>query len=208
MAIRLNHTIVWCRDKKVSAGFLADTLGLPAPQPFGPFLTVETSNGVSLDYHEVDGEIASQHYAFLIDEPDFDPIFGRIQSAGSTTGPIPVRADPVRSTTTTAAGASTSPTPTATSSRSSPGRTGAAGSTCGSHRAPLRPDQDEPAARTATSPEPPTPAQAAWVGAPGRATCGRWYRSRPRSRQAPLFRARCSTPTRSRIPSLSTSLPG
>jgi catechol 2,3-dioxygenase-like lactoylglutathione lyase family enzyme len=82
MAVRLNHTIVWCRDKKVSAGFLADTLGLPAPQPFGPFLTVETSNGVSLDYHETEGEIAGQHYAFLIDEPDFDPIFGRISERG------------------------------------------------------------------------------------------------------------------------------
>ncbi len=82
VSVRLNHTIVWCRDKDVSANFLADTLGLPAPRPFGPFLTVEVSNDVSLDYHDVDGEIASQHYAFLIDESDFDPIFGRIAEAG------------------------------------------------------------------------------------------------------------------------------
>jgi catechol 2,3-dioxygenase-like lactoylglutathione lyase family enzyme len=39
---------------------------------------VEIDNGVSLDYHEVDGEIASQHYAFLIGERDFDEIFDRI----------------------------------------------------------------------------------------------------------------------------------
>ena len=82
MSVRLNHTIVWCRDKDVSANFLADTLGLPAPNRFGPFLIVEVSNGVSLDYHEVDGEIRSQHYAFLIDESDFDPIFGRIVEGG------------------------------------------------------------------------------------------------------------------------------
>ena len=82
VSVRLNHTIVWCRDKDVSANFLADTLGLPAPNRFGPFLIVEVSNGVSLDYHEVDGEIRSQHYAFLIDESDFDPIFGRIVEGG------------------------------------------------------------------------------------------------------------------------------
>lgn len=28
MTITLNHTIVWCRDKKVSAGYLTEILGL------------------------------------------------------------------------------------------------------------------------------------------------------------------------------------
>jgi catechol 2,3-dioxygenase-like lactoylglutathione lyase family enzyme len=79
MSVQLNHTIVRCRDKRVSATFLADILGLPAPTTFGPFLVVEASNAVSLDYHDVEGEIASQHYAFLIDEDDFDAIFGRIR---------------------------------------------------------------------------------------------------------------------------------
>jgi len=79
MSVQLNHTIVWCRDKRVSATFLADILGLPAPATFGPFLVVEAGNGVSLDFHDVDGEIASQHYAFLIGEDDFDVIFGRIR---------------------------------------------------------------------------------------------------------------------------------
>jgi catechol 2,3-dioxygenase-like lactoylglutathione lyase family enzyme len=80
MSVRLNHTIVWCQDKQASATFLANTLGLAAPQPFGPFLIVEAGNDVSLDYHETDDEIASQHYAFLIDDDDFDPIFSRIRS--------------------------------------------------------------------------------------------------------------------------------
>jgi len=78
MAIQLNHTIVWCRDKQRSAAFLAEILGRPAPSAFGPFLIVEVDNGVSLDFHEIDGEIASQHYAFLIGDDDFDDIFGRI----------------------------------------------------------------------------------------------------------------------------------
>jgi len=29
MAVRLNHTIVWCRDKRTSVAFLTDVLGLP-----------------------------------------------------------------------------------------------------------------------------------------------------------------------------------
>jgi catechol 2,3-dioxygenase-like lactoylglutathione lyase family enzyme len=79
MAIELNHTIVWCRDKRKSAKFLADVLGLPAPTALGPFLVVAAGNGVSLDFHDTDGEIASQHYAFLVSEDEFDEIFGRLR---------------------------------------------------------------------------------------------------------------------------------
>ena len=79
MSIRLNHTIVWCRDPKRSATFLAEMLGRPAPARFGPFLVVELDNGVSLDFHETDDPIAPQHYAFLIDEAEFDVIFGRVR---------------------------------------------------------------------------------------------------------------------------------
>ncbi len=86
MSVRLNHTIVWCVDKEVSARFLAETLGLPAPSPFGPFLVVQAANDISLDFleidGEIDGEIASQHYAFLVTEDEFDQIFGRITSQG------------------------------------------------------------------------------------------------------------------------------
>ena len=79
MSVQLNHTIVWCRDRQRSATFLADILGLPTPTRFGPFLVVGMGNGVSLDFHETDGEITSQHYAFLISEGDFEQIFGRIR---------------------------------------------------------------------------------------------------------------------------------
>jgi catechol 2,3-dioxygenase-like lactoylglutathione lyase family enzyme len=92
MAIQLNHTIVSCRDKEASAGYLADILGLPPGRPFGPFLVVEMSNGVSLDYRETAGEIASQHYAFLVDDAEFDPIFDRIRARG-----VEFWADPGRS---------------------------------------------------------------------------------------------------------------
>ncbi|HZR12807.1 MAG TPA: VOC family protein [Acidimicrobiia bacterium] len=82
MTIELNHTIVWCRDKKVSASFLTELFDLPDATRFGPFLVVEVANGVSLDYREVDGDIASQHYAFLVSEDEFDAIYGKIVERG------------------------------------------------------------------------------------------------------------------------------
>jgi catechol 2,3-dioxygenase-like lactoylglutathione lyase family enzyme len=94
MSVQLNHTIVWCRDQATSATFLAEMLGLSTPDRFGPFLVVEASNGVSLDYHETDGPIAAQHYAFLIDEDEFDAVFGRITERGLDHWADPSRSRP------------------------------------------------------------------------------------------------------------------
>lgn len=78
MAIRLDHTIVASRDKHASAAFLARVLGVGPPQTFGHFVTVETGNGVSLDYDDAT-DVRPQHYAFLVDDADFEPIFERVQ---------------------------------------------------------------------------------------------------------------------------------
>lgn len=91
MAIELNHTIVHARDSRASAAFLAEVLGLPAPVAFGPFQVVEVHNGVSLDFLDDDGKIATQHYAFLISEAEFDQVFARIRARG-----VPYWADPAR----------------------------------------------------------------------------------------------------------------
>jgi catechol 2,3-dioxygenase-like lactoylglutathione lyase family enzyme len=82
MAVELNHTIIWARDSKASAVFLAEMLGLPAPSHWGPFEVVATANGTNLDYLDRDGEIGSQHYAFLVSEDEFDAIFNRIKARG------------------------------------------------------------------------------------------------------------------------------
>ena len=79
MAIRLNHTIVAAHDKETAAKFLSEILGLPAPSLVGPFAVVRVSDDTSLDYITADGEITSQHYAFLVDENEFDEIFERIR---------------------------------------------------------------------------------------------------------------------------------
>jgi len=93
MAVELNHTIVSTHDKRAEARFVADVLGLPEPGSFGPFAVVELANGVSLDFMDVDGEVVSQHYAFLISEDEFDAVAGRLQERG-----LPTWADPGRRT--------------------------------------------------------------------------------------------------------------
>jgi catechol 2,3-dioxygenase-like lactoylglutathione lyase family enzyme len=82
MAVHLNHTIVSARDKQASAEFLAGILGLPAPKSFGPFVMVQSDNDVTLDFVTAQGDIVSQHYAFLVSESEFDQIFSRIRERG------------------------------------------------------------------------------------------------------------------------------
>src|SRR5215213_4337678 len=84
MPIQLNHTIVRVRDKRESATFLAELLGVAPPMPYGPFLVVQVDNDVSLDFADDHGPVHPQHYAFLVGEEEFDQIFGRIRERGLT----------------------------------------------------------------------------------------------------------------------------
>jgi catechol 2,3-dioxygenase-like lactoylglutathione lyase family enzyme len=97
MSIELNHTIVAARDKDAEARFVADVLGLPDPVPFGPFAVVELHNGVSLDFMDT-AEVASQHYAFLISEDEFDAVAGRLRERGVSTFGDPVHQKPGHNT--------------------------------------------------------------------------------------------------------------
>ena len=105
VSVQLNHTIVSCRDQQRSAAFLSEILGLPPATRFGHFLVVEADNAVSLDFAESGGEIAAQHYAFLVGEDEFDAAFGRIRDRGLAYWADPGKSQPGRSTTTTAAAA-------------------------------------------------------------------------------------------------------
>lgn len=83
MTVELNHTIVHATDPHASATFLSELLGLASPKPFGPFYVVDVANGVSIDYIAAgDHPIHEEHYAFLVTEPEFDEIFGRIKDWG------------------------------------------------------------------------------------------------------------------------------
>jgi catechol 2,3-dioxygenase-like lactoylglutathione lyase family enzyme len=83
MSVELNHIIVPAKDKQASAEFIAGILGLQAAPQWGPFIPVQVSNGVTLDYADSD-DFRSHHCAFLVSEAEFDPIFARIKDAGIT----------------------------------------------------------------------------------------------------------------------------
>ncbi len=87
MAVQLNHTIVWARDRDASALFLSEILGLDAPLVLGEFAVVKVGD-TSLDFMASDAP-TSQHYAFLVSEAEFDQIFGRIRERG-----LPFWSDP------------------------------------------------------------------------------------------------------------------
>ena len=83
MPIELNHTIVPARDPQAAALFLADILGLPVGPPVAHFTPVTLSNQVTLDYDQSD-DFEAHHYAFLLDDEEFDAAFARIQGQGIT----------------------------------------------------------------------------------------------------------------------------
>jgi catechol 2,3-dioxygenase-like lactoylglutathione lyase family enzyme len=81
MKVELNHTIIPARDKRQSAKFLAEMLGLPEATEWGHFMQVTTSNGVALDFVDSD-DVRQQHYAFLVGDAEFDAALARLEAAG------------------------------------------------------------------------------------------------------------------------------
>jgi catechol 2,3-dioxygenase-like lactoylglutathione lyase family enzyme len=83
MSVELNHIIIPSHDKGSSSRFLADILGVDPPRPVSHFMAVETSNGVTLDYDDVE-QFSSQHCAFLVSDAEFDAILERVTAARVT----------------------------------------------------------------------------------------------------------------------------
>lgn len=62
---------------------MANILDLPVGREWGPFVPVETSNGVRLDFATVPEEdLPFQHYCFLVPEEDVDGIVARLRASG------------------------------------------------------------------------------------------------------------------------------
>lgn len=86
MAITLNHLIVPTRDKVASAKFVADMLGLkvggrsPGNAPEGYFAVVPVGE-THLDFLDVP-QFEPHHYAFMVNDQEFDAILGRVKQAG------------------------------------------------------------------------------------------------------------------------------
>ena len=84
MTIELNHTIVNARDKRASAAFLAELLGVAVGADDGPFVPVPLENSVTLDFMARDDDFTLQHYAFLVDAATFEAAYQRMQDKGVT----------------------------------------------------------------------------------------------------------------------------
>jgi len=88
MAITLNHTIVPARDKEASARFFAAIFGLKYEGASGHFAPVRVNETLTLDFDD-DDHFDIHHYAFHVNDPEFDAIFKRVQEAGTAYGSEP-----------------------------------------------------------------------------------------------------------------------
>jgi catechol 2,3-dioxygenase-like lactoylglutathione lyase family enzyme len=91
MTAALDHMIVFARDRDASAAFLAEMLGAPPPTQAGHFTQVAIDHGLMVDFMNSEGRVATQHYAFLVSDAQFDASFAKIVARG-----LPHWADPQR----------------------------------------------------------------------------------------------------------------
>ncbi|MEU5956231.1 VOC family protein [Streptomyces sp. NPDC047525] len=83
MSVELNHTIIHARDNRESAEFFSDLLGLEIASEWGPFIAVQLSNSVTLDFATIPADkITPQHYAFLVSEEEFEAAYAKISERG------------------------------------------------------------------------------------------------------------------------------
>lgn len=95
MAIVLDHTIVPAHDKEASARFLAHILGLRYEGSLSHFAPLRINDTLTLDFDN-DTKFESHHYAFKVDEAEFDAIFERVRAEGLAYGSGPFALDDMK----------------------------------------------------------------------------------------------------------------
>ncbi|MGW5781171.1 VOC family protein [Streptomyces sp. NPDC003863] len=82
MAVTFNHTIVASKNRDESARFFRELLELPEAPSWGPFLNIQLTDGVLLQFAEPPVDIQMQHYAFMVDDELFDRAYQRLCDGG------------------------------------------------------------------------------------------------------------------------------
>ncbi|MFF5785767.1 VOC family protein [Streptomyces sp. NPDC012693] len=84
MPVELNHMIVHARDNRESAEFFASLLSLEITAEWGPFIAVELSNGVTLDFAAIPPQTITPSTTpfFLVSEEEFEAADARIRQRG------------------------------------------------------------------------------------------------------------------------------
>jgi catechol 2,3-dioxygenase-like lactoylglutathione lyase family enzyme len=88
MPITLNHTIVPAHDKEAAARFFARIFGLDFEGASGHFAPVHVNDTLTLLFDQ-ETDFDSHHYAFHVDDTEFDAILGRVKAAGLRYGSAP-----------------------------------------------------------------------------------------------------------------------
>jgi catechol 2,3-dioxygenase-like lactoylglutathione lyase family enzyme len=88
MSIVLDHTIVPAHDKAAAAKFFARIFGLEVSPGMGPFAPVRVNDGLTFDFQDRE-RFEWHHYAFHVDDAEFEAIFGRVKAAGIPYGSGP-----------------------------------------------------------------------------------------------------------------------
>lgn len=94
MPVQIDHFAVAARDKTESARFLTEIFGLDDAEPAGVFLAVHVGPSFTLQFAEPGIDFPGQHYAFHVDDTDFDAIRARLEARGITYLPGPGRGSP------------------------------------------------------------------------------------------------------------------
>ena len=88
MPITLNHTIVPAYDKEAAARFFARIFGLRFEGASGHFAPVHLNDTLTLLFDQ-ETDFDSHHYAFHVDDAEFDAILGRVKAEGLPYGSAP-----------------------------------------------------------------------------------------------------------------------
>ena len=88
MAITLNHTIIPTHDKERTARFYTRIFGFEYIGAFASFIVVRVNETLCLDF-AVREKFESHHYAFKVNDEEFDQIFERIKTENITYGSGP-----------------------------------------------------------------------------------------------------------------------
>jgi catechol 2,3-dioxygenase-like lactoylglutathione lyase family enzyme len=93
MGIEINHMIVPAKDRKASARFLGDILGIePGLVVISHFEPLQIGT-VTLDFMD-SAEVQSMHIAFVVDDATFDAAQQRLEELGTRTFADPMRSQP------------------------------------------------------------------------------------------------------------------
>ena len=92
MEITLNHTIIPAYDNVKSAKFYEKIFGFEFLKVWGHFAVVKVNSTLTFDFRTQDN-FSKMHYAFKVDEKQFDEIFGHIKEEKIVYGSGPFKLD-------------------------------------------------------------------------------------------------------------------